>query len=46
MWRQTDDSRVWYEWLVEAYTWVGAKTRVKVGSSELHSSKKVACLMQ
>ncbi|PSR80035.1 methyltransferase-like protein [Coniella lustricola] len=46
MWRQTDDSRVWYEWIVEAYTWVGAKTRVKVGSSELHSSKKVACLMQ
>ncbi|KAF3766552.1 Skb1 methyltransferase [Cryphonectria parasitica EP155] len=46
MWRQTDDTRVWYEWMVEAYTWVGAKTRVKVGASEMHSSKKVACLMQ
>lgn len=46
MWRQTDDTRVWYEWLVEAYTWVGPKMRVKVGASEMHSSRKVACLMQ
>ncbi|KAK5997240.1 Protein arginine N-methyltransferase skb1 [Cladobotryum mycophilum] len=45
MWRQTDDTRVWYEWLVEAWTWVGPSTRVKVGSSELCSSRKVACLM-
>lgn len=45
MWRQTDDTKVWYEWLVEAYVWVGPTTRVKVASSELHSSRKVACLM-
>ncbi|KAL2265593.1 hypothetical protein VTJ83DRAFT_6693 [Remersonia thermophila] len=45
MWRQTDDSKVWYEWLVEVYAWVGPKTRIKVGASELHSSRKVACLM-
>ncbi|KAK5955521.1 hypothetical protein OHC33_003161 [Knufia fluminis] len=44
MWRQTDDRRVWYEWLVEVYA--GSSTRrIKVGSSELHSSEKEACLM-
>ncbi|CAN8103609.1 unnamed protein product [Discula destructiva] len=46
IWRQTDDTRVWYEWVVEAYTWIGPKMRVKVGASEWHSSKNVACLMQ
>jgi type II protein arginine methyltransferase len=46
MWRQTDDTKVWYEWIVEAYVWIGPKTRVKVASSEMHSSRKVACLMQ
>ncbi|KAI5458564.1 protein arginine N-methyltransferase [Mariannaea sp. PMI_226] len=45
MWRQTDDTRVWYEWLVEAWTWVGPSQRIKVGSSELCSSREVACLM-
>jgi protein arginine N-methyltransferase 5 len=45
MWRQTDDTKVWYEWLVEAWTWVGPSNRIKVGSSELCSSRKVACLM-
>ncbi|KAF7535767.1 hypothetical protein G7Z17_g13155 [Cylindrodendrum hubeiense] len=45
MWRQTDDTRVWYEWLVEAWTWVGQSQRIKVGSSELCSSRQVACLM-
>ncbi|KAH6896786.1 protein arginine N-methyltransferase [Thelonectria olida] len=45
MWRQTDDTRVWYEWLVEAWTWVGPSQRIKVGSSELCSSRDVACLM-
>jgi protein arginine N-methyltransferase 5 len=45
MWRQTDDSKVWYEWLVEVYAWVGPKTRIKVGTSDLHSSRKLACLM-
>ncbi|KAH7143690.1 protein arginine N-methyltransferase [Dactylonectria macrodidyma] len=45
MWRQTDDTRVWYEWLVEAWTWVGESQRIKVASSELSSSRQVACLM-
>ncbi|KAK8920424.1 Protein arginine N-methyltransferase skb1 [Metarhizium anisopliae] len=45
MWRQTDDTKVWYEWLVEAWTWVGESSRIKVGSSGLCSSRKVACLM-
>lgn len=45
MWRQTDDTKVWYEWLVEAWTWVGPSARVKVASSELCSSRKLACLM-
>ncbi|KAL1880001.1 hypothetical protein VTK73DRAFT_6391 [Phialemonium thermophilum] len=45
MWRQTDDSKVWYEWVVEAFAWVGPNKRVKVGASELHSSRRVACLM-
>ncbi|KAI1173015.1 methyltransferase-like protein [Nemania sp. FL0916] len=45
MWRQTDDVKVWYEWMVEAYRWVSETERVKVGSSELCSSRKVACLM-
>lgn len=45
MWRQTDDTKVWYEWRVEAFTYIGPNQRVKVGASELHSSRKVACLM-
>ncbi|KYK55315.1 putative SHK1 kinase-binding protein [Drechmeria coniospora] len=45
MWRQTDDSRVWYEWQVEAWTWVGPSSRVLVGKSGLCTSRKVACLM-
>ncbi|KAK3343941.1 methyltransferase-like protein [Lasiosphaeria hispida] len=45
MWRQTDDTKVWYEWIVEAYAWVGPKTRIKVGGSDMHSSRKVGCLM-
>ena len=45
MWRQTDDSKVWYEWIVEAFIWTHSETRVKVGASEMHSSRKVACLM-
>ncbi|KAI1364819.1 methyltransferase-like protein [Xylaria arbuscula] len=45
MWRQTDDARVWYEWMVEAYRWVSATERVKIGGSGLCSSRKVACLM-
>ncbi|KAI0882647.1 Skb1 methyltransferase [Annulohypoxylon maeteangense] len=45
MWRQTDDAKVWYEWMVEAFMWVSPSQRVKVGGSELCSSRKVACLL-
>jgi type II protein arginine methyltransferase len=45
MWRQTDDAKVWYEWTVEAFMWVSETQRVKVGESEMCSSRKVACLM-
>ena len=47
MWRQTDDSRVWYEWMVDAYMWTGPapNQRVKVGTSGLCSSRRVACRM-
>lgn len=44
MWRQTDDRKVWYEWVVEVYERVGGKRR-KVGMSELHTSRKNGCLM-
>lgn len=44
MWRQTDDRKVWYEWLVEAFVDVGSK-KLRVAVSELHSSKKNGCLM-
>lgn len=45
MWRQTDDAKVWYEWIVEAYMWIGPSQRVKVGGSGLCSSRKMACLL-
>ncbi|KAK6824709.1 PRMT5 arginine-N-methyltransferase [Apiospora arundinis] len=45
MWRQTDDKQVWYEWMVEAFAWVGPNQRIKVGGSEMCSSRKIACLM-
>ncbi|KAI2622605.1 protein arginine N-methyltransferase [Xylaria nigripes] len=45
MWRQTDDAKVWYEWMVEAFVWVSETQRVKVGGSDLCSSRNVACLM-
>ncbi|KAI1374850.1 Skb1 methyltransferase [Hypoxylon crocopeplum] len=45
MWRQTDDAKVWYEWIVEAFMWVRPKQRVKIGGSDLCSSRKVACLL-
>ena len=44
MWRQTDERRVWYEWMLEVYVLVGGR-RIKVGSTGLHSSEKEACLM-
>ena len=45
MWRLTDDKKVWYEWVVEAYTILDNDQRFRLGVSDLHSSKKVACLM-
>lgn len=45
MWRLTDDKKVWYEWIVEAYTVLDDDQRFRLGVSDLHSSKKVACLM-
>ncbi|KAI1164723.1 PRMT5 arginine-N-methyltransferase-domain-containing protein [Nemania serpens] len=45
MWRQTDDTKVWYEWMVEAFRWVSETERIKVGGSDMCSSRKVACLM-
>ncbi|KAL1303432.1 hypothetical protein AAFC00_006821 [Neodothiora populina] len=48
MWRQTDDRKVWYEWIVEVYARVGAgaeTTRQRVAVSDLHSSWKNGCLM-
>ena len=50
MWRMTDDRKVWYEWLVEAFVDLGGAEgagdkRVRVGISELHSSRKNGCLM-
>ena len=48
MWRMTDDRKVWYEWLVETFAVIDngkGRRRVRLGSSELHSSKKNGCLM-
>ncbi|KAL3421427.1 PRMT5 arginine-N-methyltransferase [Phlyctema vagabunda] len=46
IWRQTDDRKVWYEWMVEAFIVVGADgRRVRVGCSDVGSSRKVGCLM-
>jgi protein arginine N-methyltransferase 5 len=44
MWRQTDDRKVWYEWLVESFVTISGR-RVRLGISDLHSSKKNGCLM-
>ncbi|RDA94883.1 hypothetical protein CP533_4308 [Ophiocordyceps camponoti-saundersi (nom. inval.)] len=40
MWRQTDDTRVWYEWLVEAWTWISPTARIRIATSALCSSRK------
>ncbi|KAL9096857.1 MAG: hypothetical protein Q9165_000821 [Trypethelium subeluteriae] len=44
IWRLTDDRRVWYDWMVEAYAVIKDK-RVRIGLSGLHSSRKNGCLM-
>ncbi|KAF1837240.1 protein arginine N-methyltransferase HSL7 [Decorospora gaudefroyi] len=43
-WRQTDDRKVWYEWLVESYMTVNGQ-RIRLGVSDLHSSKSNGCMM-
>lgn len=45
IWRQTDDRKVWYEWSVEAFVLTGPNRRVRVGMSEVGSSRKQGCLM-
>jgi len=55
MWRQTDDRKVWYEWVVEVFARAAGggeggerksrRRRKKVGMSELHSSRRNGCLM-
>lgn len=45
IWRQTDDRKVWYEWCVEAFALTGPNRRVRVGMSEVGSSRKQGCLM-
>jgi len=45
IWRQTDDRKVWYEWLVEAFVMTGPEKRMRLGMSEMGSSRKVGCLM-
>ncbi len=44
MWRQTDDRKVWYEWLVETFAVLGEQ-HVRLAVSDLHSSVKNGCLM-
>ncbi|KAF2832771.1 Skb1 methyltransferase [Ophiobolus disseminans] len=43
-WRQTDDRKVWYEWLVESFMTIGGQ-RVRLSTSDLHSSKSNGCMM-
>ena len=45
MWRFTDDRKVWYEWVVESYMVVADGQKLRLGMSEVHSSKKNGCLM-
>jgi protein arginine N-methyltransferase 5 len=44
MWRQTDDRKVWYEWIVEVFGQVGGK-KLRLAMSDLHTSRKHGCLM-
>ncbi|RKF65814.1 Protein arginine N-methyltransferase skb1 [Golovinomyces cichoracearum] len=45
IWRQTDDRKVWYEWLVEAFVMTGPDIRMRLGISDMGSSRKIGCLM-
>lgn len=44
MWRQTDDRKVWYEWVVEVFVRVKGR-RSRVAMSDMHSCRKNGCLM-
>ncbi|CBX92914.1 similar to protein arginine N-methyltransferase [Plenodomus lingam JN3] len=43
-WRQTDDRKVWYEWLIESYMTINGQ-RIRLSVSDLHSSKSNGCMM-
>ncbi len=47
--RATDNRKVWYEWMVEAWSNVmyggGEKRKVRLGVSEVGSSKGNGCMM-
>lgn len=45
IWRQTDDRKVWYEWLVETFVMIGPNKRIRLGMSEMGTSRKAGCLM-
>ncbi|KAH8601327.1 PRMT5 arginine-N-methyltransferase-domain-containing protein [Bisporella sp. PMI_857] len=45
IWRQTDDRKVWYEWVVDSFVMTGPAKRMRLGTSEVGSSRKVGCLM-
>lgn len=45
MWRQTDDRKVWYEWVLEVFDGSHGKKGRKVGMSALHSTRKNGCFM-
>jgi len=51
MWRRTDGRGVWYEWVVEVFKLerrkggMGRTKRVRLGASEVVSSKESACKM-
>jgi type II protein arginine methyltransferase len=45
IWRQTDDRKVWYEWMVEAFVMIGPGKRMRMGMSDIGSSRKNGCLM-
>jgi len=50
--RATDNRKVWYEWMVEAWSSLmgsgvggGEKRKVRLGVSEVGSSKSGGCMM-
>ncbi|KAF3483168.1 arginine N-methyltransferase HSL7 [Arthroderma uncinatum] len=53
MFRQTDDRKVWYEWMVEVFMYRnatdmrggGQSKRIRVAMSDIHSSIRDGCLM-